>query len=44
MTTADPTLRDRLMFAAMRVPLLRRWRCWWRDRKGRPGWRPSDYR
>lgn len=27
-----------------RVPAVRRIRCRWADRGGRPGWRPSEYR
>lgn len=41
--SGDPTLRDRVAWRLMRVPALRRLRGWWRDRKGRPGFRPGDF-
>lgn len=42
--TADPRLRDRIAWwATFHLPLLYRLRCWWRTRKDRPGWRPSDF-
>jgi hypothetical protein len=45
MTTADPTRIDRLRwFLTFHVPGAYRLRCWWRARKDRPGWRPSDFR
>jgi hypothetical protein len=33
--------RDRVAYC---VPLVARIRGWWRDRKGRPGFRMEDYR
>jgi hypothetical protein len=37
-------VRDYIAWHATRVPVIRRARCWWHDRKGRPGFRASDYR
>lgn len=42
--TGDPTRRDRLAWwLTWHVPLVRSLRARWATRKGRPGFRPSDW-
>lgn len=42
--TGDPRRRDRIAFwLTIHVPGIRRLRCAWATRHGRPGFRPGDY-